>query len=108
MAIAVGICLARWDVACPVDMTGGRPALLLRGRRSACEVLDRMLEGAGSGRAAALVLRGEAGVGKTALLEYVSAEAVDWQIARAAGVDSELEPVTRNASASQVVTKLSP
>jgi DNA-binding CsgD family transcriptional regulator len=64
---------------------------VLRGRRGACEVLDRMLEGAGSGRAAALVLRGEAGVGKTALLEYVSAQAVDWQIARAAGVDSELE-----------------
>ena len=42
---------------------------MLRGRRSECAALDRLLAGAG-GQSGVLVLRGEPGVGKTALLEY--------------------------------------
>src|SRR5688500_471706 len=64
---------------------------MLRGRRSECEVLDRLLERVRAGRSGALVVRGEAGVGKTALLRYAIESASDLRIARAVGVESELE-----------------
>jgi DNA-binding CsgD family transcriptional regulator len=67
-----------------------RPRGLL-GRRSECEALDRLLRSARSGQSRVLVLRGEAGIGKTALLEYVVEQASGWAIARAAGVQSEME-----------------
>ena len=44
----------------------------LRGRRRECEALDRLLADVRAGQSQVLVLRGEAGVGKTALLEYLS------------------------------------
>ena len=43
----------------------------LRGRRHECEALDRLLASTRAGTSQVLVLRGEAGVGKTALLEYL-------------------------------------
>jgi DNA-binding CsgD family transcriptional regulator len=65
------------------------PALLNReGERAA---LDGLLEDLRSGRGRALVVRGEAGVGKSALLEYVAGAAADMRVARAAGVESEVE-----------------
>src|SRR5215208_2575230 len=67
-----------------------RPRALL-GRRSECETLDRMLRSVRSGQSRVLVLRGEAGVGKTALLGYVVEQAWGWRIVRAAGVQSEME-----------------
>jgi DNA-binding CsgD family transcriptional regulator len=63
----------------------------LRGRRSECESLDRLLEEVRSGRSRVLVLRGDAGVGKTALLEYLVANASHCRIERSAGVESEME-----------------
>ena len=63
----------------------------LRGRRSECEALDRLLEDVRGGQSRVLVLRGEAGVGKTALLEYLVVNASGCHIARAAGVESEME-----------------
>ncbi len=63
----------------------------LRGRRSECEALDRLLEGVRAGQSQVLVVRGEAGVGKTALLDYLVATASGCRIARAAGVESEME-----------------
>jgi DNA-binding CsgD family transcriptional regulator/tetratricopeptide (TPR) repeat protein len=65
--------------------------LMLRGRREECAVLDGLLDGARVGRSAVLVLKGEAGVGKTALLEYAVASASEMRGIRAAGVESEME-----------------
>jgi predicted ATPase len=64
---------------------------MLRGRRDECAALDGLLDGARGGRSGALVVRGDAGVGKTALLEYVIASATDLGIVRAVGVESERE-----------------
>jgi DNA-binding CsgD family transcriptional regulator/tetratricopeptide (TPR) repeat protein len=44
-----------------------------------------------SGHARVTVLRGEAGVGKSALLDYVSGQVEGWHVATAAGVESEME-----------------
>ena len=54
-------------------------------------MLDRLLEGVRSEQSRVLVLRGEAGVGKTALLDHLVASASGCRIARAAGVESEME-----------------
>ena len=64
---------------------------MLYGRDREQEVLDRHLAQARAGRSSVLVLRGEAGVGKTALLEYVAEQASGCRVARAAGVESEME-----------------
>jgi DNA-binding CsgD family transcriptional regulator len=64
---------------------------MLRGRRAECGVLDGLLEGVRGGRSAALVVRGEAGVGKTALLDYAVESAPDLMSVRATGVESEME-----------------
>ncbi|HTE60787.1 MAG TPA: AAA family ATPase, partial [Solirubrobacteraceae bacterium] len=64
---------------------------MLRGRRSECETLDRLLEAVRAGESRALVVRGEPGVGKTALLQYVVERASGCRVARAAGMQSEME-----------------
>ena len=53
--------------------------------------LGQLLEAARGGRGAVLVMRGEAGVGKTALLEDALTAAAGMRIARVAGVESEME-----------------
>ena len=63
----------------------------LRGRRVECEALDALIEAVRSGESHAFVVRGEPGVGKTALLEYMAEEASGHLVARAAGVQSEME-----------------
>ena len=63
---------------------------MLRGRRSECTVLGGLLDGVRGGRGAVLALRGEAGVGKTALLDHAVASAADLRVVRAAGVESEM------------------
>src|ERR1700722_5690027 len=65
------------------------PALLGRERERAA--LDGLLGELRLGRGGALVVRGEAGVGKSALLEYVAGAAADMRVAQAAGVESEME-----------------
>ena len=72
-------------------MSINHPAPRLRGRSSECEVLERLISGARSGQSQVLVLRGEAGIGKTALLEYVSERASGFRVVRAAGVQSDME-----------------
>ena len=64
---------------------------MLRGRGGECATLDGLLEGVRGGRSAALVVRGEAGVGKTALLRYAVESATDMRVVRAVGVESEME-----------------
>jgi DNA-binding CsgD family transcriptional regulator len=65
--------------------------LTLRGRRDECAVLDRLLAEARTGHSGVLVLEGEAGVGKTALLDYAVASASDLRVLRAVAVESEME-----------------
>ena len=71
-------------------MTHPDPRALL-GRRGECEALDRLLARLRTGRSPVLVLRGEAGVGKTALLEYLLEQASGCRVVRAAGAESEME-----------------
>ena len=66
-------------------------SLMFRGRASECDLLDRLLERVRGGESAALVVRGEAGVGKTALLRYCARQAAGFRIAQIAGVESEME-----------------
>jgi DNA-binding CsgD family transcriptional regulator len=63
----------------------------LYGRRGECRLLDGLLEGARGGRSAALVIWGEAGVGKSALLDYAVDSAADLRVERVAGVEAEAE-----------------
>src|SRR4051794_4703690 len=63
---------------------------MLRGRRAERAALNGLLDGARSGRSGVLVLRGEAGIGKTALLEQAIGAASDFRLVRAVGVGAEL------------------
>jgi hypothetical protein len=63
----------------------------LLGRSSECAALEDLLASVRAGPSRALVLRGEAGVGKSALLGYLVEHASRCTIARAAGVESEME-----------------
>jgi hypothetical protein len=63
----------------------------LRGRAAICRELDQLVAALRTGHSRALVLRGEAGIGKTALLDYLAGHAPDCRVAPAAGVQSELD-----------------
>ena len=63
----------------------------LRGRERECALLAELVADIRSGTSRSLVLRGEAGIGKTALLEYLVASASGVTVLRAVGVDSEME-----------------
>ena len=71
--------------------TTRRDAVALLGRDDECALLDVLLEDVRHGRSRSLVLRGEAGIGKTALLTRLAESAPDLTVARACGVESELE-----------------
>jgi DNA-binding CsgD family transcriptional regulator len=64
---------------------------VLLGRGSECDQLDRMLDAVRAGESRALVVRGEAGVGKSALLKYLVDRAHGCRIERTVGVQSEME-----------------
>ncbi|QFY07696.1 AAA family ATPase [Nonomuraea phyllanthi] len=72
-------------------MASRDPGPQLRGRQPECETLDQLVATVQDGHSSVLVLRGESGIGKTALLEHVRAGASGCRIARAAGVESEME-----------------
>jgi len=62
-----------------------------RGRRVELSALAGLLEAAQAGRSGVVVLRGEVGIGKTALLEHAIELASDFRLLRASGVESEME-----------------
>ncbi len=63
----------------------------LAGRRAECRVLDQLLETVRAGESRVLVVHGEHGVGKTALLDYLAGRAGGLSVLRVAGVQSEME-----------------
>ncbi|MFV9457839.1 helix-turn-helix transcriptional regulator [Rhodococcus sp. NM-2] len=64
---------------------------MLLGRMTECRTLDRLLRETRSGRSGTLVLCGAPGIGKSALLEYLAERASGCRVARARGVESEME-----------------
>ena len=77
-------------------MSGASPPVLrsgrtLLGREREREALDRLLDGVRGGRGGALAMHGEAGVGKTALLDYAVEAAAEFRIAWTVGVEAEME-----------------
>src|ERR1700716_1954209 len=71
----------------PVRSPGGQ----LLGRERERDALDRLLEAAAGGHGGVLVVRGEPGVGKTALLEYAVEAGRGFRIARTSGIEAEME-----------------
>jgi DNA-binding CsgD family transcriptional regulator len=67
------------------------PPFELLGRERERAALEGLVEGVRGGQSRVLVLGGEAGIGKTALLEHLVARASGARIARASGVESEME-----------------
>jgi DNA-binding CsgD family transcriptional regulator len=72
-------------------VTSSYADLGLKGRRRECAALDELLDRARAGNSAVLVIRGEAGMGKTALLDYASRQAHGFRIAQVYAVESEME-----------------
>jgi DNA-binding CsgD family transcriptional regulator/tetratricopeptide (TPR) repeat protein len=64
---------------------------VLTGRRNECGALDRLIEAVRAGASRVLVVCGEPGVGKTALLDYLAGHAPGCRVVRAAGVQPETE-----------------
>src|SRR3954469_19619369 len=73
------------------DLVTGRRQMSLRGRSHECGEIDRLVREVSSGQSGALVLRGEPGVGKTALLHYAVESASGLTVVRSVGVESEME-----------------
>src|SRR6478672_4943314 len=82
-----------------VSIVQGSPDFLVSGgaarladRRAECAALDRLVEAVRAGESRALLVHGQAGAGKTALLDYLAGQAASGcQMVRAAGVQSEME-----------------
>src|SRR5215472_130619 len=85
----------RWAAAAtPVTMRamagrGLQQASLLLGRDTECAAIGRLLEDARAGIGGALVVRGEAGIGKSALLDYARQRAAPMTVLSAVGVEAE-------------------
>ena len=63
----------------------------LLGRKREQAVLERLLEAASEGHGGVLVVHGDPGVGKTALLEYALETAKDFRVVRTSGIEGETE-----------------
>src|SRR5688572_26111420 len=61
------------------------------GRENEIELLDAWLRSAAGGRGGGVVVHGEPGIGKTALLSYAKDKAVGFQVLRAVGVEPEAD-----------------
>lgn len=72
-------------------MRSNNPADALRGRGRECGELRQLVDDVRAGGSRVLVLRGDAGIGKTALLDYLCDAATGFRVIRAAGVESDVE-----------------
>jgi hypothetical protein len=72
-----------------MDHRATPPTLL--GRRRECEAIDDVLTSLGAGQSRALVVRAEAGAGKSSLLDYAESRSSTHRVVRATGVESEME-----------------
>ncbi|MGS0685157.1 ATP-binding protein [Nakamurella sp. GG22] len=66
-------------------------ALRFVGRLSERDALNRLLADVRAGHSAVLVIRGEAGIGKTSLLRYAMGQAAEDRVAQIAGIEAEME-----------------
>jgi hypothetical protein len=73
------------------DSGGRRRTAALIGRRGERDALDRLIEAVQNGQSQALVVRGDPGVGKSALMDYLAGQARGCRVARAVGMQSEME-----------------
>src|SRR3954469_1785190 len=64
---------------------------MLRGRAPECRRIETLVAGTAAGASGVLVLRGEPGIGKTALLEHAAQTAGSATVLRVRGVESEVE-----------------
>src|SRR3954452_21015235 len=71
-------------------MTAARASEFL-GRATERELLDRLLAHVREGQSGVLVIRGEAGIGKTALLRYAADHALGFRVAQVTSVEAEME-----------------
>jgi predicted ATP-dependent serine protease len=74
------------------------PAEQLLGRQREREAIDRVLKAARGGTGGALVVHGEPGVGKTALLEYAAVARPEFRVARTGGVEGRWNSRSRRSS----------
>jgi Cdc6-like AAA superfamily ATPase len=73
----------------PQRRSGTRPAFAhqICGRDNECAVLDRLVGNVMAGQSSVLLIRGDAGVGKTALLDYLAQTACACRVLRATGLE---------------------
>ena len=71
------------------SMPERRRAVELRGRRAECDVLDRLAADVSAGESRTLVIHGEPGIGKTALLEHLASRLPGARVLGAAGAQTE-------------------
>jgi DNA-binding CsgD family transcriptional regulator len=64
---------------------------VLLGRQKECQAFDRLLDAARSGHGGTIVIHGEAGIGKSALLAYAIDSAAGFHVLRAVGNEAEME-----------------
>ena len=77
--------------ALPSVTAGQAPGCGLHGRRGECEMLDQLVTDVRAGQSRVLVLCGEPGTGKTALLDYLTQRAAGCRVARVTGAEPETE-----------------
>jgi DNA-binding CsgD family transcriptional regulator/tetratricopeptide (TPR) repeat protein len=87
LVVRTGPSLLGWSVA----ILGGPSGAVLRGRGRECATLDGLVADTRAGTSSVLVLRGEPGIGKSALLGHVLDQASGCRVVRAQGVESEME-----------------
>jgi AAA ATPase domain len=74
-----------------MGVSSGAPGTGLLDRRGERAAVDRLLDRARASNSAVLVVRGEAGIGKTVLLDYAASRASGFRVVRGWGVESEME-----------------